>query len=248
MVVLKSAREIEIMGRAGRIVGRILAAVQERIEPGVTTAELDRLAEKLCDDHRVEPAFKGYRGYPYALCCSVNEEVVHGFPGPRRLREGDILSMDFGVRYEGYFGDAAVTVGVGRVSAEAERLMAVTRQALEAGIAACVEGGRLGDVSAAVQRHAEANGFSVVRQFVGHGIGRQLHEEPQVPNYVGGGRDLKLSQGLVLAIEPMVNAGGYEVRVKEDGWTAVTVDGSLSAHFEHTVAVTGDGPLILSLP
>jgi len=248
MVVLKSAREIEIMGRAGRIVGRILDAVQERIEPGVTTADLDRLAEKLCDEHRVEPAFKGYRGYPYALCCSVNEEVVHGFPGPRRLREGDILSMDFGVRHEGYFGDAAVTVGVGRVSAEAERLMRVTREALAAGIAACVEGGRLGDVSAAVQTHAERNGFSVVRQFVGHGIGRQLHEEPQVPNYVGGGRDLPLSRGLVLAIEPMVNAGGYEVKVKKDGWTAVTVDGSLSAHFEHTVAVTGDGPLILSLP
>ncbi len=248
MVVLKSAREIEIMGRAGRIVGRVLAAVRERIEPGVTTADLDRLAEQMCDEHGVEPAFKGYRGYPYALCCSVNEEVVHGFPGPRRLREGDILSMDFGVRQDGYFGDAAVTVGVGRVSPEAERLMRVTREALEAGIAACVEGGRLADVSAAVQRHAEGNGFSVVRQFVGHGIGRQLHEEPQVPNYVGGGRDLKLSRGLVLAIEPMVNAGGYEVKVKDDGWTAVTVDGSLSAHFEHTVAVTGDGPRILSLP
>lgn len=236
------------MRRAGRIVARILAEVRARIKPGVTTAELDRLAEKLCDDHRVEPAFKGYLGYPYALCCSVNEEVVHGFPGPRRLQEGDILSMDFGVRHQGYFGDAAVTIGVGRVGAEAGRLMDVTREALTAGIAACVEGGRLSDVSAAVQRRAEENGFSVVRQFVGHGIGRRLHEEPQVPNYVGDGRDMKLSQGLVLAIEPMVNAGGYAVKVKEDGWTAVTVDGSLSAHFEHTVAVTGDGPRILSLP
>jgi methionyl aminopeptidase len=248
MVVLKSAREIEIMRRAGRIVGKILAEVSTRIKPGVTTAELDRLAEKMCGQFEVEPAFKGYRGYPFALCCSVNEEVVHGFPGPRRLEEGDILSMDFGVRHQGYFGDSALTVGVGRVSAEAQRLMDVTREALGKGIDACRPGGRLMDVAAAVQKHAEAAGFTVVRQFVGHGIGRRLHEEPQVPNFVGGGRDLELSPGLVLAIEPMVNAGGYEVAVKEDGWTAVTVDGSLSAHFEHTVAVTEDGPRILSAP
>jgi methionyl aminopeptidase len=248
MVVLKSAREIGIMRRAGAVVARILAEVQARIKPGVTTAELDRLAERLCAKFEVEPAFKGYRGYPFALCCSVNEEVVHGFPGQRRLEEGDILSMDFGVKHRGYFGDAALTVGVGRVSAEAGRLMDVTREALAKGIEACRAGRRLMDVSTAVQQHAEAAGFAVVRQFVGHGIGRQLHEEPQVPNFVGGGRDLELKTGLVLAIEPMINAGGYEVTVKEDGWTAVTADGSLSAHFEHTVAVTEDGPQILSLP
>ncbi len=248
MVVLKSAREIEIMRRAGAIVARILAEVQARIKPGVTTAELDRLAERLCDKFGVEPAFKGYRGYPFALCCSVNEEVVHGFPSQRRLGEGDILSMDFGVKHQGYFGDAALTVGVGRVTAEARRLMDVTRESLAKGIEACLAGRRLQDVAAAVQQHAETAGFAVVRQFVGHGIGRQLHEEPQVPNFVGGGRDLELKPGLVLAIEPMINAGGYEVAVKEDGWTAVTVDGSLSAHFEHTVAVTEDGPQILSVP
>jgi methionyl aminopeptidase len=248
MVVLKSAREIAIMRRAGSIVAQILDAVQDRVGPGVTTAELNRLAEKMCRKFGVEPAFKGYRGYPFALCCSVNEEVVHGFPGQRKLVEGDILSVDFGVRHQGYFGDSARTLAVGRVAPETRRLMDVTREALAKGIDACRPGRRLMDVSAAVQKHAEANGFSVVRQFVGHGIGRQLHEEPQVPNFVGGGRDLELSPGLVLAIEPMVNAGGHEVAVKEDGWTAVTVDGSLSAHFEHTVAVTEDGPQILSAP
>ncbi len=248
MVVLKSPAEIELMRRAGQVVAQVLREVGQAVAPGVTTAWLDNKAEQMCRALGAVPAFKGYRGYPYSLCCSVNEQVVHGFPGARGLREGDILSMDFGVILDGYYGDAATTVPVGPVAPETARLLKATEESLWAGIEQMRPGTRLGDVSHAVQQVVEAAGFSVVRQFVGHGIGRALHEEPQVPNFGAAGRGMKLKPGLVLAIEPMVNAGGWEVRVLEDGWTAVTVDGKLSAHFEHTVAVTEDGPQVLSLP
>lgn len=248
MIVIKSATELDVMREAGRVVGQVLQAVSQKVAPGVTTAALDQIAEDLCRQTGCRPAFKGYNGYPYALCCSVNEQVVHGFPNDRPLRDGDILSMDFGVVKDGYYGDSATTVGVGTVSEEAQRLMDATRQSLEAGIEQARVGNRLGDISAAVQRVAEAAGFSVVRQFVGHGVGRALHEEPQVPNFGAPGKGIKLKAGMVLAIEPMVNVGSYGVKILSDGWTAVTVDGKLSAHYEHTVAVTEDGPRILSLP
>ncbi|MBI5523330.1 MAG: type I methionyl aminopeptidase [Desulfarculus sp.] len=248
MILIKSAAEIEIMRAAGRVVGQVLEAVSRAVKPGVSTASLDRQAEEMARSLGAVPAFKGYRGYPYALCCSVNEQVVHGFPGPAPLKEGDILSMDFGVVLDGFYGDAATTVAVGQISPQALALLEATEASLTAGIAQCRPGNHLGDVSSAVQKVVEAAGFSVVRQFVGHGIGRGLHEDPQVPNFGQPGRGVRLKAGMVLAIEPMVNAGGYEVRILQDGWTAVTVDGKLSAHFEHTVAVTADGPRILSLP
>lgn len=248
MISLKTPAELEIMRQAGRVVGQVLAEVSAAASPGVTTAALDKMAEDICRQQGASPAFKGYRGYPYALCCSINEQVVHGFPKEKPLQEGDILSMDFGAILESYYGDAAVTVPVGQVSEQATALMEATRRSLEAAIEQMRPGRRLGDVSAAVQRVVEEAGFSVVRQFVGHGIGKMLHEEPQVPNYGQPGRGVTLKPGMVLAVEPMVNAGSYEVRVLADGWTAVTVDGKLSAHFEHTVAVTQDGPRILSLP
>lgn len=252
MILLKSREEIERMRAANEIVAEILAAVREQVRPGVTTAELDALAEELTRDKGARPAFKGYtvagRVFPASICISINDEVVHGVPSPRRvLREGDIVGLDFGVCHRGYFGDAAMTVAVGRVSPEAERLMRVTEAALAAGIEAMRSGGHVGDVSAAIQDTAEAAGYSLVREFVGHGIGQSLHEDPQVPNYRTGARGVRLQEGLVLAIEPMVNAGSAEVYVKEDGWTAATRDGRLSAHFEHSVAVTADGPYILSL-
>jgi len=248
MIIIKSPAEIEIMREAGRVVGRVLEAVSRAVKPGVSTASLDKQAEEMARQLGAVPAFKGYRGYPYSLCCSVNEQVVHGFPGPAPLKEGDILSMDFGVILDGFYGDAATTVAVGATSKEAQALLTATKTSLEAGIAKCRLGNHLGDVSSAVQKVVEGAGFSVVRQFVGHGIGRGLHEEPQVPNFGQPDRGVRLKAGMVLAIEPMVNAGGFEVRILEDGWTAVTVDGKLSAHFEHTVAVTADGPRILSLP
>jgi methionyl aminopeptidase len=207
---------------------------------------LDGFSEELTRKNRVIPAFKGYRGYPFALCTSVNEEVVHGMPSERPLVSGDILSMDFGVIYKGYYGDAAITVPVGKVSKTAERLMKVTEQGLFQGIEQARAGNRLGDVSSSVQKRVEAEGFSVVRDFVGHGIGRNMHEDPQIPNYGMAGRGIQLKPGMVLAIEPMVNAGGYGVRILPDGWTVVTEDGSLSAHFEHSVAITDNGPEILS--
>lgn len=248
MITIKSQAELDIMRRANRLVAQVLADVARRAAPGVTTASLDQRAEEMARAAGAEPAFKGYHGYPYALCCSVNEQVVHGFPSQRPLQEGDILSVDFGVVLDGFYGDAALTVGIGRVSDEARDLMDTTRRSLEAAIAQAKPGNRLGDISAAVQRVAEAGGYSVVRQFVGHGIGRAMHEDPQVPNYGVPGRGVKLKPGMVLAIEPMVNAGDFEVTVLDDGWTAVTVDGKLSAHFEHTVAVTENGPQVLSLP
>ena len=253
MILLKSSEEIERMRRANAIVAEILAELRARVRIGVTTAELDALAEELTRKKGARPAFKGYavggRVYPASVCISINDEVVHGIPSPRRvLSEGDIVGLDFGVCYEGYFGDAAVTVPVGRVTPEAERLMRVTAAALAAGIDAIRPGAHVGDISAAIQDTVEAAGFSTVREFVGHGIGRSLHEDPQVPNYRTGARGVRLTDGLVLAIEPMVNAGGPEVFLREDGWTAATRDGRLSAHFEHSVAVTDKGPYILSLP
>ncbi|HSV07846.1 MAG TPA: type I methionyl aminopeptidase [Candidatus Binatus sp.] len=253
MILLKSRQEIEQMRAASTIVATILEEVASRVRPGVTTAELDALAEELTLAKGARPAFKGYtvagRVYPASICVSINDEVVHGVPnGKRALRAGDIVGLDFGVCYQGFFGDAARTVPVGRVAPEAERLMEVTAAALHAGIEAVRPGAHVADISAAIQDAAESAGFSVVREFVGHGIGKSLHEDPQVPNYRTGARGVRLQEGLVLAIEPMVNAGGPEVYVKEDGWTAATRDGRLSAHFEHSVAVTENGPYILTLP
>ena len=247
MIFLKSPWEIEKMRRSNAIVAEVLARLREAIKPGITTLELDRLAEHLCRRKGAKPAFKGYRGYPFSLCVSVNEEVVHGFPSKKRvLKEGDIVSLDFGVLYDGYYGDAAITVPVGEISERAKRLLRVTEEALYKGIEQAVIGKRLGDISSAIQRYVEAHGYSVVRQFVGHGIGRALHEDPQVPNFGKPGRGIKLKEGMVLAIEPMVNEGTYEVEILADGWTAVTKDRKLSAHFEHTVAITKNGPEILS--
>ncbi len=247
-IVCRSASEIERMAAANALVARILAELGSVAAPGVTTRDLDALAERRIREAGARPAFKGYRGYPATLCASVNEQVVHGIPSDRKLVEGDIVSLDMGVVLDGYYGDAAITVGVGRISAEAARLLRVTQAALEAAIAQVRVGARVSDISHAVQRVVEANGFSVVREFVGHGIGTALHEEPQIPNYGEPGRGPRLAEGMVLAIEPMVNAGRPGVKVLADGWTAVTKDGSLSAHFEHTVAVTRDGPLILTVP
>jgi methionyl aminopeptidase len=246
MIIYKSREEIETMDRCNRVVAQILAALAKAVAPGVTTADLDRLAEKMCRDAAVRPAFKGYRGYPCVLCASVNEEVVHGIPSAKKvLREGDIVGLDFGVVLEGYYGDAAVTVPVGRISREADDLLRVTRESLRKGIQAARAGARLSDISAAVQAHVEAQGYSVVREFVGHGIGTSLHEDPQVPNYGTPGSGPVLKEGLALAIEPMVNVGGPAVRIHTDGWTASTLDGSLSAHFERSIAITEDGPLVL---
>jgi methionyl aminopeptidase len=246
VVALKSASELQKMRAAGRMVGEILWLLRERIVPGVTTAELDAFAEKECQKRKARPAFKGYGGFPFTICASPNEKVVHGFADRTPLVEGDILSIDFGVLYDGFYGDAAITVPVGRVSAEVERLLRVTEESLDQAIAAAVVGGRLSDISHAVQSWVEPAGYSVVREFVGHGIGRQLHESPQVPNFGIRGQGPRLKAGMTLAIEPMINAGGPEIKILADGWTAVTADGSLSAHFEHTVAITDDGPEILT--
>lgn len=246
-IILKSPEEIEIMRRANAIVAEVLQVLKENVRAGVTTMDLERLAEEETSRRKAKPAFKGYRQYPYCLCTSVNEEVVHGMPSAKRiLKEGDIISIDFGVRHEGFYGDSAVTVPVGKVSGEAMRLINVTAASLERAIEAAHVGNRLNDVSSAVQQYVEAEGFSVVREFVGHGIGRELHEAPQVPNFGIPGRGIRLNAGMVLAIEPMINMGTPDVRVLEDGWTAVTADGKLSAHFEHTVAITPKGPYVLS--
>ncbi len=251
MIALKSPREIEIMRRANVIVAEVLQELKHKVAPGITTLELDAIAEELTLKKKAIPAFKGYsvagRIFPRCLCVSINEEIVHGIPSHRALREGDIVGLDYGVIYDGFYGDSAVTVGVGRVSEEAKSLMEVTELALHKGIEQLHEGKRLGDLGAVVQQTAESAGYSVVRAFVGHGIGKKLHEEPPVPNYGEPDRGVRLKEGMVLAIEPMVNAGGYEVEIKDDGWTAVTKDGSLAAHFEHSVAITKSGPYILSL-
>lgn len=246
MVILKQPDEIGKAKASSRIVAEVLSVLRERIKPGVTTRELDKIAESFTEKRGAKPAFKGYRGYPYSLCASVNEEVVHGMPSGRVLKEGDIVGLDFGVYYQGFYGDAAVTLPVGRVSEEAARLMRVTEQSLYAAIDHASSGNRLGDISAAVQETAESAGYSVVRDFVGHGIGRNMHEDPQIPNFGKKGRGIELQTGMILAIEPMVNAGRYRVRILPDGWTVITEDGSLSAHFEHSVAITDNGPEILS--
>jgi methionyl aminopeptidase len=246
VIVCKSPAEIERMRAANGLVADVLAELSGMVVPGVTTAELDAAAEKLVRAGGAEPAFKGYRGYPCTLCASVNEQVVHGIPSARALVEGDIISLDMGVKLNGFFGDSAVTVPVGRVSDEAAMLLRVTREALDKGIVQVRLGGRISDIGHAIQQHVEAHGFSVVREFVGHGIGAALHEEPQIANYGEPGRGPRLAEGMVLAIEPMVNAGRPAVKVLSDGWTAVTKDGRLSAHFEHTVAVTKNGPLVLT--
>jgi methionyl aminopeptidase len=246
VIVLKSPAEIEKLRRANLVVAEILEALKEDVRPGVATIELERVCEEELGRRKARPAFKGYRDYPFCLCTSVNEQVVHGMPSKRELAEGDILSIDVGVYLDGYYGDAAVTLPVGDISEEARRLLHVTSTALDKAIEAAREGNRLLDISAAIQRYTEAEGFSVVRDFVGHGIGRELHEPPQVPNFGTPGRGVRLKEGMVLAIEPMINAGGGEVRVLDDGWTAVTSDGKLSAHFEHSVAITSAGPLVLS--
>ena len=246
MIILKSRREIEKMKKSNALVAAILEELRKKIKPGVKTIELDRLSEEMALKKGARPAFKGYRGYPYSLCTSVNSEVVHGMPSERELKEGDIISLDFGILHGGYYGDAAVTVPVGQITPAAKRLLAVTEEALYRGIAEARAGNRIGDISAAIQGHAEAAGFSVVRDLVGHGIGRSLHEDPQVPNYGTSGRGIELKTGMVFAIEPMVNEGTYRVDVLRDGWTVVTADGKLSAHFEHSVAITENLPVILS--
>jgi methionyl aminopeptidase len=247
VIIAKSAAEIEVMREAGRITARALDAVSSAVRPGATTADLDAIAEDVIVKAGARPAFKGYHGFPATLCTSVNDQVVHGIPGGRVLKEGEIVSVDCGAIVDGYYGDSARTFPVGQVSAEANRLMDVTKRSLEAGIARCRPGMRLYDVSAAVQDVAEAAGFSVVREYVGHGIGRSMHEDPQVPNYGKAGTGPTLRTGMVLAIEPMINAGAADVRSLDDGWTVVTLDGAMSAHFEHTVAVTEDGPLVLTV-
>jgi len=231
---------------ANRIVAETLQEVKSQARPGMTTEELNEVAEACCRKHKVKPAFKGYRGFSHALCTSVNEEVVHGIPGPRQLKTGDLVSLDFGVLYDGFFGDAAITFPVGEVTPQAQLLMKATEESLYAGIAQLKVGGRLSDISHAVQTTVEGYGFGVVRQFVGHGIGRSLHEDPQIPNFGPKGRGPVLKPGMTVAIEPMTSAGSWEVTILEDGWTAVTADHSLSAHFEHTVALTEKGVLILS--
>jgi methionyl aminopeptidase len=246
VIVCKSPAEIERMRAANALVADVLAELARLVSPGVTTNDLDAAAEKLVRDGGAEPAFKGYRGYPSTLCASVNEQVVHGIPSGRALGEGDIISLDMGVKLNGYYGDSAVTVPVGRVSDEAAKLLRITRESLEKGIAQVRLGGRISDIGHAIQQHVEAHGFSVVREFVGHGIGAALHEDPQIANYGEPGRGPRLAEGMTLAIEPMVNVGRPAVKVLADGWTAVTRDGSLSAHFEHTVAVTKAGPLVLT--
>lgn len=247
MIILKTPAEIVVMAEASRVVAEALAIVKKAVCPGISTEELDRIAEEAIRSRGAVPAFKGYRNYPRTLCASVNEQVVHGIPSKRKLKEGDIIGLDLGAIVGGFYGDSAVTVAVGRISDEAAKLIQVTEEALYLGIKQAVVGNRLTDISNAVQQHAESAGFSVVTEFVGHGIGRQLHEEPQVPNHGKPGQGPRLQPGMVLAIEPMVNMGRSAVRILEDRWTAVTVDGSLSAHFEHTIAVQPSGvPRILS--
>ncbi len=247
-MTVKSWPELNTMARANRIVVDALDALEAAAVPGITTLEMDKIARETIEKAGAKPAFLGYRGYPASLCISVNEEVVHGIPGSRRLRAGDVVGLDLGCILDGFFGDAARTVAVGEVSGEARRLIRATREALAAGIDVCRPGKRVGDIGHAVQTHAEGYGYSVVREFVGHGIGTSLHEEPQVPNYGPPGRRERLVPGMCLAIEPMVNLGRPEVEVLSDGWTAVTKDRSLSAHFEFSVAVTSFGPWILSEP
>ena len=246
MITLKSRREIEIMRDACRIVAEVLGELRLFCKAGILTRELDELAEKLTLQNGAEAAFKGYRGFPKSLCTSINQQVVHGIPGETELKDGDIVGLDFGVLYKGYFGDGAVTVPIGRISDETEKLLKVTEECLYLGIEQMVPEKHLSDLSRAIQIHAESNSFSLVKEFGGHGIGKHLHEDPMVLNYVSNGRGIKLREGLVLAVEPMVNMGTDRIQILSDGWTVVTLDGKPSAHFEHTVAVTSKGPEILT--
>ena len=246
-IVLKSVDQISLMQEANSIVSEVLTMLKGLVEPGITTWDLDKLAEDLCIRRKARPAFKGYRGFPGSICVSINEEVVHGIPSRRRkLKTGDIISIDFGTEYKGFFGDSAITLSVRKVDPEITRLLQVTEESLNKGIEQVVAGNRVGDISRAIQEHVEGNGFSIVRQFVGHGIGCSLHEAPEIPNFYQGERTARLLPGMVLAIEPMVNVGTHKVKVLKDGWTVITRDKKPSAHFEHSVAVTEEGPVILS--
>lgn len=246
MIILKSPREIERMKVPCRMVAEILAILAERVEPGISTFELEAIACSEAHKRKAKAAFKGYSNYPNALCCSPNDQVVHGMASRHPLKSGDILSLDFGILFDDYYGDAAITVPVGEISPSARKLLSTTRESLDAGICKAVAGNRLFDISHEIQSYVESRGFSIVRDFVGHGIGKKLHEDPQIPNYGQAGTGVRLKPGMVLAIEPMVNEKAYDVRVLEDGWTVVTCDGGLSAHFEHTVAITENGPEILT--
>lgn len=245
-IIIKSFQEIDIMRKAGQVVGTVLKLLASKIEPGITTAELNNIAEEEVKAQNAVPSFKDYRGFPASLCVSVNDEIVHGIPGNRVLKEGDIVSLDFGAIVNGFHGDAAITVGVGNVSSKAKDLLETTKEALMAGINAARDRVRLGDVSAAIQNCVESRGLSVVREYVGHGIGRDMHEEPQVPNFGTRGHGPVLHKGMSIALEPMVNIGGWRTKLRENGWTVVTADGSLSAHFEHTIAITESQPEILT--
>jgi len=246
MIILKSQEEIEKIALSCRIVAKTLDYLRDKVNPGITTKEIERLAEDFIRANNAVPAFKGYKGYPASICASVNNEVIHGIPSNRVLEEGDILGIDLGVYKDGFYGDAAYTFPVGKVDSEVERLLRVTEESLNIGIEKAMEDNRVSDISHSIQKHIETNGFSVVRAFVGHGIGRNLHEDPQIPNFGSPGRGPRLRSGMTLAIEPMVNEGGHEVVVIDDGWTAITLDGKLSAHFEHTILVTSDKPRILT--
>ncbi len=249
MITLKSEREIELIRESGQITAAVLHEVRDAVRPGVSTLELDRVAEAAIRRRGAVPAFKGYRGFPCSICISVNDEVVHGIPNKKRvLKRGDIVGLDMGVIWKGWYSDSAMTVTVGEVPPAVQQLLDVTRESLYKGIEAARAGGHVGDISNAVQKHVEQFGFGIVRELVGHGVGRHLHEEPQVPNHGQPGTLDPLQPGLVIAIEPMVNMGTHKVKIKPDGWTIVTQDGSLSAHFEHTIAITRDGPVILTLP
>lgn len=249
MVVLKTGRELKIMREACRISAEALKLAGNAVESGITTAELDKIAEKYILSQGATPNFKNYNGYPATACISINNEVIHGIPSKkRRIESGDIVSIDLGAKFEGYHGDNAATFACGDISTQAKRLIDTTRESLYKGIAAAVSGGRLGDIGYAIQQYVEERGYSVVRKFVGHGIGTQLHEAPEVPNFGTQGRGIRLMPGMTLAIEPMINMGAYDVKVMPDGWTVLTKDGSLSAHFEHTIVITPDGPQILTKP
>jgi len=245
-IIIKSSHEIDTMRRAGRIVAIILDVLKRKIEPGIITEELDTITVRELSRHDATASFKGYNGFPASLCVSVNNELVHGIPGKRVLKDGDIVSLDFGAMFQGFQGDAAITVGVGQISPQAQKLLEVTEGALSAGIANARSGARLGEISAAIQSFAESRGFSVVREYVGHGIGRSMHEDPQIPNYGSPEQGPLLMKGMTLALEPMVNAGGWRTSVARDGWTVTTADGSLCAHFESTIAITDDGAEILT--
>ena len=246
-ILVKTPDEIKLMRDANQIVAEVLCVLQENVRPGISTFELDQIAEDLCLERKSVPAFKGYHGFPSSLCVSINEEIVHGIPSrKRKLKKGDILSVDFGVCYKGFFGDSAITIPVGKVKNDVHKLLQVTKRSLDLAVEQVVIGNRISDISLAVQEYVESKGYSVVRQFVGHGIGSSLHEGPEIPNYVQHGQSPRLIEGMVIAIEPMVNMGTHKVKILRDGWTVITADKKPSAHFEHSIAVTTEGPIVLS--